>query len=218
MAVGEAGVKREPEPVAQAPEKAETGVDIKTEPQPTMEASTPNPPAPSTEPTQPNEPDQPVKVERPEETPAMADQPTAPTTETKVETGLNETGGSGVNDFDLHLDFGDDEIGNQNFLNMNTGGGTNETIAADSSGAGNIPAGGDAFDLEFQKADVQQQQRQPSQSQTDSQTGEQTEDVMAPGESSFDDLFMGSGEMGDQGLLEGDELMNINELDDNWFT
>jgi hypothetical protein len=45
---------------------------------------------------------------------------------------------------------------------------------------------------------------------------------MAPGESSFDDLFMenenfGGEGLGDQNLL-GDDLMNINELDDNWFT
>lgn len=223
MATGETGVKPEPETGEQAPEKAEKEVDIKTEQ--TTEDVTTNPPAPAAaEPSQPNEPDQPVKVEKPGETPAVPDQSTA---ETKFDTGQNETAGGGTNDFDLHLDFGDDEIGNQNFLNMNTGGGANETDEFGNS----ITGGGDAFDLESEKAGAgtggeqqqQQQQQQPQpqpqpQTGTDSQTGEQSEDIMAPGESSFDDLFMGSGEMGDKGLLEGDELMNIEELDDNWFT
>lgn len=245
VAMGETGVKPEPEAGEQAPEKTEKEVDIKIEQ--TTDDVTTNPPAPAAaESSQPNEPDQHVKAEQPGETSAVPDQSTA---ETKFDTEPNETARGGANDFDLHLDFGNDEIGDQNFLNMNTGGGANE---ADGSGFGNgIPSGGDAFDLEFEKADAitgeeqrpqqqqpqqqrpqqqQPQQQQPQQQQheqqqpqlqtgTDSQTGEQSaEDIMAPGESSFDDLFMGSGEMDDQGLLEGDELMNINELDDNWFT
>ncbi|EYE95451.1 uncharacterized protein EURHEDRAFT_500139 [Aspergillus ruber CBS 135680] len=221
VAMGETMVKPEPETGEQAQEKVEE-VDIKTEQ--TTEDVTTNPPVPAaTELSQPNESDQPVKIEKPCDTPAVPDQST---TETKFDTGQNETAGGGKNDFDLHLDFGDDEIGNQNFLSMNTGGGANETDEFGNS----ITAGGDAFDLEFEKAGTrgeqqqkqqqQQQQQQQPQPQTgaDSQTGEQSEDIIAPGESSFDDLFMGSGDMGDQGLLEGDELMNIEELDDNWFT
>lgn len=40
------------------------------------------------------------------------------------------------------------------------------------------------------------------------------------GESSFDDLFLETDQLGegDLGQLEGDSLMNLNELDDNWFT
>jgi len=224
VTMSETAVKPEREAGEQAPEKAEKEVDIKIE-QTTKDVTTNSPAPAAAEPSQPNEPDQHVKIEQPSETPAVPDQSTA---ETKFDTELNETAGGAANEFDLHLDFGNDEIGNQNFLNMNTGGGTNE---ADGSGFGSsIPSGGDAFDLEFEKAGAitggeqqpqQQQHEQPqpqTQPGTDSQTGDQSEDIMAPGESSFDDLFMGSGEMGDQGLLEGDELMNINELDDNWFT
>jgi hypothetical protein len=88
----------------------------------------------------------------------------------------------------------------------------------DSHAAG-IPAGGDMFDLELKRAEAFSAQGGTQ----DGQQGNNTEDIMAPGESSFDDLFMdnenfGSGDVGDPSMLEGDGLMNINELDDSWFT
>lgn len=123
---------------------------------------------------------------------------------------LNEHGGS--NAFDLHLDFGNDDMGNQAFLSGTsfenaTPSGTdkpgasrppNNDIAA--------PAGEGAFDLELQNTNP-----------------DGTDDIIGPGESSFDDLFMESENFGENGTgdlnqLEGDSLMNLNELDDNWFT
>lgn len=234
----EADAKHETEPAAApepAPEPAheQTAMDteIKTEPQPKAEGTPTNPPAPA-EPSQPDEqPENPMKTEKPEET-----SPGADTTEAKAEPETNDSGG--VNEFDLHLDFGDDEIGNQNFLSGSNFGATatgdDGTPDLDHSAA---TGGGDVFDMELQKVDgsetEQQQQQQPQEqsqpqpqemaasSQVDGPGGEMVEDVMGPGESSFDDLFLDSenfGGEGDQGLLEGDGLMNMSELDDNWFT
>ena len=230
----EADVKLEPEPTAPAPEQTAPAVEIKQEPQPT-EATPTNQPPPPPEPSQLSEPEQPVKTEKPDETttPAMPEG----TTETKAEPGGNDT--RGVNEFDLHLDFGDDEIGNQNFLSgsnlgaTTTGDGAQGTPEAHDSSA--VTAGGDMFDMELQKVgpivesggEGGNQGEGPATSQPappmglESQGGETSEDVMGPGESSFDDLFMDSenfGGEGDQGLLEGDGLMNMSELDDNWFT
>ena len=208
----------EPEPAVPPPEETKVEVPIKSEPQPATEDTTTTNPPPAAEPSQPNEPEQPVKTEKPDEAPTIPEQqPPAPSEETKLEPGLDDGGGGGVNEFDLHLDFGDDEMGNQNFLSgSNIGAGVG---GGDPSSS--VPTGGDAFDMEFEKAE-QPQQHQQQQPGADGQGGDNTEDIMAPGESSFDDLFMGSenfgGEGGDQGLLEGDGLMNLNELDDNWFT
>ncbi|KAF4168308.1 hypothetical protein CNMCM6936_002764 [Aspergillus lentulus] len=173
-----------------------------------------------------------VKVEKQEGQSSAPDQSVPGTTEINFDSMLND-GGSGPNEFDLHLDFGDDDIGNQNFLSGsslgNTGIGGDIGQETDQSGAmasmfskegdnlGSGPTGGDAFDLEFQKTDGFPGQDQ----QAGGQMSNNADDVMAPGESSFDDLFMenenfGEG-LGDQNLL-GDGLMNINELDDNWFT
>lgn len=235
--MNEPAVKQEAEPAAPTPEKTEAGAEVKTEPQPATEDTTTTNPPPAAEPTQPQEPDRPVKTEKPEEIPATTEQSGGASTETKLDTGLSDTG---MNDFDLHLDFGDDDAGNQNFL---TGTNFRATTTTTTTGGGNesgpnpsnvaIP-GGDAFDMEFQKVDTlggsapegqQQQQQQQQQSQAspagEAAGGDQTEEVMGPGESSFDDLFMGSADLGGEtgeGLLEGDGLMNLNELDDNWFT
>lgn len=222
-----AEVATEPAPAA---EQTAMDTEIKKEPEP--QAKEPLPPA-ATEPSQPEEqPEKPVKTEKPEEA-----VPSADTTEAKAEPGAND--GGGVNEFDLHLDLGDDEIGNRNFLSGSFGAtATGDGIPdLDHSAA---TAGGDAFDMELQKVSgseteqQQQQQQQPSQpepqpppqemtttSQVDGPGGEMVEDVIGPGESSFDDLFLDSenfGGEGDQGLLEGDGLMNMSELDDNWFT
>ncbi|KAJ5551226.1 hypothetical protein N7535_000831 [Penicillium sp. DV-2018c] len=131
---------------------------------------------------------------------------------------LNE--GGGANDFGLNMDFNDDDMGNQAFLS-----GSNFTTAGTSGGADKldtaqpmtnttaVPAGGDAFDMELQKAEGGDGNF-PGQST-------QGEDFMGPAESNFDDLFMDTDNFGDNGgdfnQLEGDTLMNVNELDDNWF-
>ncbi|KAJ6109431.1 hypothetical protein N7486_001666 [Penicillium sp. IBT 16267x] len=130
---------------------------------------------------------------------------------------LNENGGS--NSFQLSLDFGDDDMGNQAFLS-GTAFGTSapgETPGASQpeNSAAMAPASGGAFDMELQKSE--------GEPQTFSDQGNAMDDLMGPGESSFDDLFMETENMGDDGTgdlnqLEGDSLMNLNELDDNWFS
>ncbi|KAJ5616382.1 hypothetical protein N7537_001496 [Penicillium hordei] len=130
---------------------------------------------------------------------------------------LNDTGGT--NDFGLSLDFNDDDMGNQAFLS-----GSNFTASAATGGAdrlnttqplGNtsdVPAGGGAFDMELQKTEGDD---------SNFLQGSSGEDFMGPAESNFDDLFMDTDNFGENGgdfnQLEGDSLMNVNELDDNWF-
>lgn len=115
--------------------------------------------------------------------------------------------GGNTNDFGLSLDFNDDDMGNQAFLS-----GSNFTGGADKSNTPQPPTGGGAFDMELQK--------------TEGGEGNfleqgNTEDFMGPAESNFDDLFLDTENFeengGDFNQLEGDSLMNVNELDDNWF-
>lgn len=127
--------------------------------------------------------------------------------------------GGAPTSFDLNYDFGNDDMGNQAFLSGTAFGTT--TTGADKSGtslpptdnATMAPAGGGAFDLELGKT-------LDTNSFPDQGTG--MEDMMAPGESSFDDLFMENENLGEPGgdlhQLEGDSLMEINELDDSWFS
>ncbi|KAJ6120618.1 hypothetical protein N7523_004898 [Penicillium sp. IBT 18751x] len=128
-------------------------------------------------------------------------------------------GGDGASSFDLNLDFGNDDMGDQAFLS-GTFGNANETNAdkvatsAPEEDSINAPAGGDAFDLELQNTGM------GSNPFPDQGTGD---DIMGPGESSFDDLFMETENLGEDGTgdlnqLEGGSLMNLNELDDNWFS
>lgn len=131
---------------------------------------------------------------------------------------LNDTGGS--NSFNLSLDFGDDDMGNQAFLSGSAFGSAappateKTTSLPQESSAGAVPAGGSAFDMELQKTEGN------SHASSGQNTG--IDDMMVPGESSFDDLFMETENLGENGSgdlnqLEGDSLMNISELDDNWF-
>ncbi|KAJ5773522.1 hypothetical protein N7457_008418 [Penicillium paradoxum] len=130
---------------------------------------------------------------------------------------LNDTGGT--NDFGLSLDFNDDDMGNQAFLS-----GSNFTATGNAGGADklnttqpeenppNVPAGGGAFDVELQKTEGDD---------GNFLQGNSGDDFMGPAESNFDDLFMDTDNFGENGgdfnQLEGDSLMNVNELDDNWF-
>lgn len=147
-----------------------------------------------------------------------ADQPFAESTEgLNFDSVLNTNGGS--NSFDLHLDFGNDDMGDQAFLSGTAFGNTASTgtdkpgtsLPTDSNTTP-APAGGGVFDLELQNAG--------GENPFPGQEGG-TEDIMGPGESSFDDLFMETENMGDNAgdlnQLEGDTLMNLNELDENWF-
>lgn len=130
---------------------------------------------------------------------------------------LNDAGGT--NDFGLSLDFNDDDMGNQAFLS-----GSNFTASGATGGADrlnptqplentpDVPAGGGAFDMELQKTEGDD---------GNFLQGTSGEDFMGPAESNFDDLFMDTDNFGENGgefnQLEGDSLMNVNELDDNWF-
>ncbi|KAL3456905.1 hypothetical protein BJX64DRAFT_293671 [Aspergillus heterothallicus] len=163
-----------------------------------------------------------VKAEEPQgETapPVLPNQEAAGTEEINFDSLLNN---QGQNEFDLTLDFGDDNnAGNENFFNANFGDpNANSGLEAGDTQLSNtepvhenaLATGGDAFDLELQKFS----------GDPNEQLGTNTEDIMGPGESSFDDLFMesenlGGNDNGDQDLLAGDGLMGLNELDDSWF-
>lgn len=130
---------------------------------------------------------------------------------------LNDTGGT--NDFGLSLDFNDDDMGNQAFLSGSnftasgaTGGGDRLNTTQPLGNTSDIPAGGGAFDMELQKTEGDD---------SNFLQGNSGEDFMGPAESNFDDLFMDTDNFGENGgdfnQLEGDSLMNVNELDDNWF-
>ncbi|GFF58280.1 hypothetical protein IFM46972_11058 [Aspergillus udagawae] len=220
------GAQEPPQKIEEVPDTKPLESQLDEEPTTAQEPLTGDKPSQETE-------GKTVKVEKQEGQSSAPDQSVPGTTEINFDSMLNDTAG-GPNEFDLHLDFGDDDIGNQNFLSGtslgNTGIGGDIGQETDQSGAmasmfskdgdniGNGPTGGDAFDLEFQKTGGFPGQDQ----QAGGQMSNHADDVMAPGESSFDDLFMenenfGGEGLGDQNLL-GDDLMNIDELDDNWFT
>lgn len=206
------------------------GTEVKPEPEslpePVEEKSPAAPPAPAdaekpepeekaTAPAEEKKPSQVTHVDLTE----PQQEPDSEPAEINFDSVLNDSAG-GANDFDLHLDFGDDDIGNQNFLS-----GSNMAAPGAGSGAENPPRsdnnanpsiGGDAFDVELQKSNAPDTGTQGT--SADSQAHNNPEEVMGPGQSSFDDLFMENDSMGDPSFLEGDGLMNINELDDSWFT
>lgn len=117
---------------------------------------------------------------------------------------LNETTeGGGPNEFDLHLDFENDEMGNQNFLAQSN------------------------FVSQGQQEQPQPQQQQPP---PDGREGSM-EEFGTAGELSFNDLFIegdsfggdggaggeGGGGDGTDANVDGDGLVNLDELDSNWF-
>lgn len=211
------------------------GTEVKPEPEPLPEpvkekspSAPPAPPAPTEAAGKPEPEEKAIAPAEEEKKPSQVthvdltepqQEPDSEPAEINFDSVLNDSAG-GANDFDLHLDFGDDDIGNQNFLS-----GSNMAASGIGSGAENPPRsdnnvntsiGGDAFDLELQKSNAPGAGTQgPS---ADSQAHNNPEEVMGPGQSSFDDLFMENDSMGDPNFLEGDGLMNINELDDSWFT
>lgn len=166
---------------------------------------------------------EPIK-EEPKEADAdqsLATQDATGTEELNFDSLLNN---QGSNEFDLNLDFGEDgNAGNESFFNatfgnQDTGSGLDAGNTNTESGHDNnaLPTGGDAFDLELEKFSGQP-------GDANGQFDGNTEDIMAPGESSFDDLFMESENLGgnaneNQDLLPGDGLMQLDELDDSWFS
>lgn len=131
---------------------------------------------------------------------------------------LNEGGGS--HSFDLSLDFGDDDTGNQAFLSGSGLGGSapsgpdqqSSSQPVDNNTTTGAPAGGGAFDLELSKPD----------GDPNGFPDQTMDDLMGPGESNFDDLFLetdnlGGDDAGNVNSMEGDSLMNLDELDGDWF-
>ncbi|KAJ5771214.1 uncharacterized protein N7511_003265 [Penicillium nucicola] len=125
---------------------------------------------------------------------------------------------SSTNDFDLSLDFNDNDMGNQAFLSGSNFAGAGATGTAEKPNTSQAQpmeatasTGGGAFDMELSKTEGDDNFLQ----------GNATDDFMGPAESNFDDLFMDTENFEDNGgnfnQLEGDTLMNVNELDDNWF-
>lgn len=191
-------VKIEDQP--QLAEKAE--IDIESEAPKVEEAAPVSQPTPTEPKPEPQEEQPPIKQEG-----GTALNQAFPGTNEDLtfDSVLNESGNT--NDFGLSLDFNDDDMGNQAFLS-----GSNFTGGADKSNTPQPPTGGGAFDMELQK--------------TEGDEGNfleqgNTEDFMGPAESNFDDLFLDTENFeengGDFNQLEGDSLMNVNELDDNWF-
>ncbi|OQE47465.1 hypothetical protein PENCOP_c001G02821 [Penicillium coprophilum] len=137
-----------------------------------------------------------------------------PNEDITFDSALNDNGGT--NDFGLSLDFNDDDMGNQAFLsgsNFTASGatGTDKLSTTQPGNTADVPASGGAFDMELQKTEGDGNFLQ----------GNSGDDFMGPAESNFDDLFMDTDNFGENGgdfnQLEGDSLMNVNELDDNWF-
>ncbi|EED14843.1 conserved hypothetical protein [Talaromyces stipitatus ATCC 10500] len=130
------------------------------------------------------------------------------------------TTGQPPNDFDLNFNFANDAIGDQNFLAGADFGNANTTMSGETNndnGANAISSllpglesydtdnnAGDNFNFDLPKLG-------------DNQGNGVQDDLMAPGESSFDDLFMEKDNLeGDENLLAGN-LMDLGELDDSWL-
>ncbi|KAF5005126.1 hypothetical protein F66182_15980 [Fusarium sp. NRRL 66182] len=123
------------------------------------------------------------------------------------------------NEFDLNFNFTNDEIGDQNFLAGADFGNANAALSGDTNNDNDANAissllpglesyasntVGDSFNFDLPKLGDH------------GNSGH--EDLMAPGESSFDDLFLEKNDLeGDDALLAGGELMDLGELDDSWL-
>ncbi|KAL2005496.1 hypothetical protein VTN00DRAFT_2707 [Thermoascus crustaceus] len=250
----EASAAFEAETAQNSAEKAETLIDTK-QPKVKAEDEHATAEASATATAAPNEAVKNVKAENQDTAAAVGgNQPfSGAGEEMNFDSMLPDTSG-GANAFDLNLDFGNDEIGNQNFLSganfLDSGNsGTNEQGKDQGGSISSLLPGlesyaanavGDDFNVELQQVgnDTSQQQQQPQQHQAQQQQQQQgqqreqqqqseaqkdkgPEEVIAPGESSFDDLFMEGdnfGGEGDDSMLGGDGLMDIGELDDAWFS
>ncbi|KAN0086655.1 hypothetical protein V8E54_000343 [Elaphomyces granulatus] len=129
--------------------------------------------------------------------------------------------GSGVNDYEINLDFSnDDDLGNQNFLsgtNYAEGVGSKQSKDQDGSINSLLPGieryaatAGDDFNLELQKVNDEE----PPRSENPRHSNQ--EDIMGPGESNFDDLFMETDNFGgedDDNMLGDGSLMGMGDLD-----
>jgi hypothetical protein len=188
---------------SQLTEKPEVGVDMEA-PLKSEEGAPVSQPAPAETETEAMGDQVPIKEEK--ETKAPESFP-GTNEDLTFDSVLND---GGTNDFGLSLDFNDDDMGNQAFLS----GSNFATSGADKSNTPQpAPTGGGAFDMELQKTEGDEE--------TFPGQGNGTEEFMGPAESNFDDLFLDTDNFGENGgdfnQLEGDSLMNVNELDDNWF-
>ncbi|KAJ5917618.1 hypothetical protein N7466_011172 [Penicillium verhagenii] len=202
------------------PQPVNVKIELGTEPGPEIKAKAENEPPAPTEPAPGPEPspDAIVKEESQTNTKGPTDQAFGAGTDgINFDSVLNETGGP--SSFQLSLDFGDDDMGNQAFLSGTAFGtsapGETPGTSQPENATAMAPAGGGAFDMELQKSEGEPHAF-PDQ-------GNSMDDLIGPGESSFDDLFMETENMGEDGTgdldqLEGDSLMNLNELEDNWFS
>jgi hypothetical protein len=135
---------------------------------------------------------------------------------------------NGPNEFDLNLDFGNDDVGNQNFLagtqfldssSTNMAGDGAENPASISSllpGLESYAANTEDENFNFDFNKLPGDSAEP---QTDDSKNYAHDEMAVHGESSFDDLFMEKdnfGGDGDDNLL-GDN-MDLGEIDDSWFT
>jgi hypothetical protein len=206
------------EPVIQPPPTEKVEMNTELEPMPkSEEALSANQSAPAEIKPDTQSGDD-VIVKKESDNNAAPDQsPPGPNEDLTFDSVLNDTGGT--NDFGLSLDFNDDDMGNQaflsgsNFTTSGTTGGVDRLNATQPPGnTSDAPAGGGAFDMELQKTEGDD---------SNFLQGNSGEDFMGPAESNFDDLFMDTDNFGENGgdfnQLEGDSLMNVNELDDNWF-
>ncbi|OQE95468.1 hypothetical protein PENNAL_c0002G07594 [Penicillium nalgiovense] len=211
-------VNQQVEPVIQPPPIEKAEMDTEIEPMPkSEEALSANQSAPAEIKSDTQSGDD-VIVKKEGDDNAAPDQLfPGPNEDLTFDSVLNDTGGT--NDFGLSLDFNDDDMGNQAFLsgsNFTTSGATGGVDRLNTTqplgNTSDAPAGGGAFDMELQKTEGDD---------SNFLQGNSGEDFMGPAESNFDDLFMDTDNFGESGgdfnQLEGDSLMNVNELDDNWF-
>jgi len=246
----EASAALETEAAQASAEKAETYMDtVQPESKAADERAMAEASATATT-AQQNEPEKNVKADKQVKAAAAAGNQPVPGTggELNFDSMLPDASG-GTNAFDLNLDFSNGEIGNQNFLSgSNFGNSASNAQGKDQGGSISslLPElesyaanAGDDFNVELQQVgnDTSQQQQQPQPQQAQQQQNQQQqqqqqqqpeaqkdkgqEEVMAPGESSFDDLFMENDNVGGEGnenMMGGDGMMDIGELDDAWFT
>lgn len=174
---------------------------------------------------------EPIGAVKTDETTDKGDQPLSLTTgdEMNFDSMLAATG-EATNAFDLNFNFTNDEIGDQNFLAGTDFGNTNSGIAGETNndhGTSSISSllpglesyatdnnAGDNFNFDLPKLGDQ-----PLNSLNVSgfDGSNDQDDLMGPGESSFDDLFMEKDNLEGEDSLLGGNLMDIGELDDSWL-
>lgn len=172
---------------------------------------------------------EPVDALKADETAGKGDQGLSLTTGDEMNfDSMLATTGETTNDFDLNFNFTNDEIGDQNFLAGTDFGNTNAAMAGETNndnGVGSISSllpglesyatdnnAGDNFNFDLPKFG---DQSLGGAGLDQGQAGQ--DDLMAPGESSFDDLFMEKDNLEGENSLLGGDLMDLGDLDDSWL-